>query len=84
LRVAQSQISSDRIADMNKIVLEHYPASRLPEELREGIAANASVRVTVEEESELRPLSREELLVSLREATSSSCSARAKEKSLIC
>ncbi|MGE0501215.1 MAG: hypothetical protein AB7O76_09735 [Rhizobiaceae bacterium] len=53
---------------MNRIVLEHYPASRLPEELREGIEAGASVRVTVEEESRRPPLSREELLASLRNA----------------
>ena len=35
---------------MNKVVLEHYPASRLPKDLRGSIATNASVRVTVEEE----------------------------------
>lgn len=52
---------------MNKIVLEHYPASKLPAELRDGIAAGASVRVTVEEEAR-KPLSREELLESLYEA----------------
>lgn len=52
---------------MNKIVREHYPASLLPAELREGLAAGASVRVTVEEEIR-KPLSREELLKSLRDA----------------
>lgn len=36
---------------MNKIVLEHYPASKLPVELRGTIAPNASVKVTVEEEA---------------------------------
>ncbi len=35
---------------MNKIVLEHYPASKLPDELRRGLAMEASVRITVEEE----------------------------------
>jgi len=35
---------------MNKIVREHYPASRLPEELRPGNDPNASVTVTIEEE----------------------------------
>ena len=53
---------------MNKIVLEHYPASKLPEELRESIAPDATMRVTVEEESHRAPLTREELLRSLREA----------------
>jgi hypothetical protein len=52
---------------MNKIVLEHYPASKLPEELREGIAPDSSVKVTVEEETK-KPLSREELLELMREA----------------
>jgi hypothetical protein len=32
---------------MNKIVREHYPASRLPPELREGLPADAVVRVSV-------------------------------------
>ena len=35
---------------MNKIVLEHYPASKLPEELRTGIDRRASVKVTIEVE----------------------------------
>lgn len=35
---------------MNKIVREHYPASKLPEELRTGLPSDASVKVTVEEE----------------------------------
>jgi hypothetical protein len=52
---------------MNKIVREHYPASKLPAELRTGIAPGAAVRVTVEEETR-KPLSRAELLASLREA----------------
>lgn len=46
---------------MNKVVLEHYPASKLPEELREGIAESASVTVTVEVEHR-KTLNREELL----------------------
>lgn len=33
---------------MNKIVVEHYPVARLPEELREGLDDVGSVRVTVE------------------------------------
>lgn len=46
---------------MNKIVLKHYPASKLPEELRSGLAADASVRVTVEEEAVPSASSVEEL-----------------------
>ena len=34
---------------MNRIVREHYPASKLPEDLREGIDPSADVIVTVEE-----------------------------------
>jgi hypothetical protein len=52
---------------MNKIVLEHYPASKLPEELRKGFSADAAVKVTVEEEPR-KPLSREQLLDLMREA----------------
>lgn len=36
---------------MGKVVLDHYPAERLPAELREGLAADAKVRVTVEPEA---------------------------------
>jgi hypothetical protein len=35
---------------MNKIVKEHYPASKLPVELREGIDPSGHVTVTVVEE----------------------------------
>lgn len=35
---------------MNKIVREHYPASKLPEDLRPSNDASAWVRVTIEEE----------------------------------
>jgi hypothetical protein len=35
---------------MNKIVKEHYPASKLPLELREGIDPGSHVTVTVVEE----------------------------------
>lgn len=33
---------------MNRIVREHYPAAKLPKDLREGLGADAKVRVTVE------------------------------------
>jgi hypothetical protein len=35
---------------MNKITREHYPASKLPEDLRPSDDPNASVTVTIEEE----------------------------------
>jgi hypothetical protein len=38
-------------AFMNRIVKEHYPASKLPEDLREGLAPGAEVTVTIEWES---------------------------------
>lgn len=48
---------------MNKIVKEHYPAAKLPVELREGIDTSALVTVIVQEEDALRtPPTREELL----------------------
>jgi hypothetical protein len=37
---------------MNKIVREHYPASRLPEDLRKGVEDNAMVTVTIVVEPE--------------------------------
>ena len=37
---------------MNKIIHEHLKASELPEKLRRGIDASATVTVTVQEEAE--------------------------------
>ena len=48
---------------MNKIVREHYPASKLPDDLREGIDLKRSVTVTIEEEAEGQP----EQIMSLEE-----------------
>jgi hypothetical protein len=39
---------------MNRIVLEHYPASKLPEDLRAGVDPSSTVTVTIVEE-ENRP-----------------------------
>lgn len=44
----------------SKIVVEHYPVDKLPEELRAGLASGEMVRITVEREAqevrEPRPL----------------------------
>lgn len=53
---------------MNKIILEHYPASKLPEDLREGIPPNASVTVTVQEEAGRKPLDAKRLVELMRAA----------------
>jgi hypothetical protein len=37
---------------MNKIVVEHYPVERLPEDLRAGLHAAVSVKITVEAEDD--------------------------------
>ena len=34
---------------MERVVLDHYPASKLPDDLRGGILPSASVKITVEE-----------------------------------
>jgi 2-C-methyl-D-erythritol 4-phosphate cytidylyltransferase len=39
---------------MNRIIREHYPASKLPEDLRAGVDPTATVTVTIVEE-EKRP-----------------------------
>jgi hypothetical protein len=36
---------------MNRIVLEHYPASKLPEDLRGGVDPSSTVTVTIVEEA---------------------------------
>jgi hypothetical protein len=38
---------------MNKIVKEHYPAAKLPEDLREGLDLEKTVKVTVTVEDEM-------------------------------
>lgn len=40
---------------MNRIVLEHYPAAKLPKDLRGDIDIGAPVRVVVEEEETAKP-----------------------------
>lgn len=40
---------------MNKIIREHYPASKLPEDLREGVDPESTVTVTVTVEGLKRP-----------------------------
>lgn len=40
---------------MNKIVREHYPASKLPEDLREGVDPESTVTVTITIEGLKRP-----------------------------
>jgi hypothetical protein len=58
---------------MNKIVKVHYPASKLPVELREGIDSAATVTVTIQEEVESRePLSREKLREMIEQAQTES------------
>jgi hypothetical protein len=51
---------------MNRIIREHYPASKLPDDLRKGIDPSGHVTVTVVEE-ELRP-SRDTLVQLLEQA----------------
>jgi hypothetical protein len=51
---------------MNRIVREHYPASRLPEDLREGIdpAREVTVTVSVEDAPPERVMSLDEIFAS--------------------
>ena len=50
---------------MNKIVRQHYPASKLPEDLRLTDDPNASVTVTIEEETRPHKVMTLEEIVSL-------------------
>jgi len=53
---------------MNKIIREHYPASRLPSDLREGLAPDARVTIVVSEEVHPHPTTfYRDLFESLRE-----------------
>lgn len=59
---------------MNKLVKQHYPASKLPADLRVGLKPDGIVTVTVvEEDAEVRkPLSRDDLRSLLEAAQSDS------------
>ncbi len=53
---------------MNRIIREHYPASRLPDDLREGVDPHATVTVTIvqEEKPPERVMSLEEIFAARR------------------
>lgn len=51
---------------MNRIVREHYPAAKLPDELREGIDPNATVTITVETEASTEQILSLEEMFALR------------------
>jgi hypothetical protein len=53
---------------MNKIVKEHYPAARLPDDLRAGVDPAATVTITIEPEIGTPPatVSLEEIWASRR------------------
>ncbi|MBI2715223.1 MAG: hypothetical protein HYX37_12340 [Rhizobiales bacterium] len=50
---------------MNKITREHYPASKLPEDLREGVDPGSTVTVTVTVEELKQSASRKKSLVDM-------------------
>ncbi len=53
---------------MNRIVKEHYPVDRLPDDLRQGLEPGAQITITIVEEEALseRPLSLDELFAMRR------------------
>jgi hypothetical protein len=56
-----------RSVEMNKVVREHYPASKLPHDLRGSIASGASVTITVVEERSAKRVPMPELVRRTRE-----------------
>ncbi len=53
---------------MNKVTREHYPASKLPKDLREGVDPGSTVTVTVTVEESSNSENRRRSLVELLEA----------------
>ena len=52
---------------MNKIIRENYPASKLPEDLREGLDPSTTVTVTVVQDTpSYQPMTLEEIFASRR------------------
>ncbi len=63
---------------MNKFVRQHYPASKLPEELRVGIDPAAQVTITVETEASPESImSLEEMFALRRDVFASQAEANA-------
>lgn len=57
---------------MNKIVRHHYPVSKLPEDLREGLSSDAEVTVVLEEEAvDERPMTLEQMFALSRQTFAS-------------
>jgi hypothetical protein len=52
---------------MNKVVREHYPVSKLPEDLRQGLNPLAEVTVTVVEEERRKDVLSIEEMFALRQ-----------------
>lgn len=49
---------------MNKIIKEHYPVAKLPEDLRDGLNPAQEVRITIEIASDIQAASEEKTLPS--------------------
>jgi hypothetical protein len=49
-RLVRKKLSNVENRSMNKIIREHYPVSKLPSDLREGLDPSSEVKVTVEKE----------------------------------
>ena len=52
---------------MNTIVRHDYPAANLPDDLREGLSADAKVRIVIEDVTDRVPMTGAEFLASIRE-----------------
>ena len=50
---------------MNKIVLEHYPLEKLPEDIQRAVGGAGSVKLTIEAERPT-PIDRDKLVAELR------------------
>ncbi len=53
---------------MNKIVREHYPASKLPEDMRMSFSPHASVTITIVEEADPKALTKDEFIAMIRKS----------------
>lgn len=67
---------------MNRIVLEHYPVEKLPEDLRKHFSRGGSVTLEVKEEAEgaQRPMTATEAAHLIRENLSRNVKRRTEEE----
>ena len=66
LRIVRAE--SQQATKMNRIVHDHFPVSKLPAELREGIDVKSSVQVVINFDTPVKRMTYDELTAAIEKA----------------